>query len=142
MVRKGWVSILRSALIGCTVSWLTFVLSSAYGDEVALGLNGLEWGRLSKLPAGGREEKMLIVRGIFDGLWMSGSLEKGYYCTTRSYVNQVKALDQFYTDVRNYNIPVVNALQVVCYEHKGKSEAMIEDLLRFMRRHYGARMAK
>ena len=35
----------------------------------------------------------------------------------------MKALDNFYTDYRNYNIPVVNALQVVCYELKGESEA-------------------
>ena len=67
---------------------------------------------------------------------MSRALEKGYYCTKRSCGLQVKALDGFYTDYRNYNIPVVNALQVVCYEQKGESEAGIESLLRRLRQHY------
>jgi hypothetical protein len=103
-------------------------------------MTGLEWGELSKLPGGGKEEKMLLVRGIYDGLWMSGGLEKGYYCTKRPYEKQVKTLDKFYTDYQNYNIPVVNALQAVCYEQKGESEAAIADLLRFMRQHYDDRV--
>jgi hypothetical protein len=115
MVRNRIILIRRSVLISCTICAFTFLLSLAYGQGVAFGLNGLEWKTLSKLPGGATEEKILIVRGIYDGLWMSGALEKGYYCTKRSYGLQVKALDNFYTDYRNYNIPVVNALQVVCY---------------------------
>ena len=136
MVRNRICFIRRSVLMGCTIYAFTCLLSLAYGQGVSFGLNGLEWGTLSKLPAGGKQEKMLIVRGIYDGLWMSKALEKGYYCTKRSYGQQVKALDNFYTDYRNYNIPLINALQVVCYELKGESEAGIESLLRRLRQHY------
>jgi hypothetical protein len=129
-------------LIGCTIFPFSCLLSLAYGQGVNAGLNGEEWGILSKLPGGGKEEKILMVRGIYDGLWMSRALEKGYYCTNRSYEQQVKALDNFYTDHRNYNIPVVNALQVICYELKGKSETGIENLLRFLRQHYDDRVEK
>ena len=137
MVRSSIILIRRSVLIGCTIYVFSCLLSLAYGQGVGFGLNGLEWGTLSKLPGGGTEEKILIVRGIYDGLWMSGALEKGYYCTKRSCGLQVKALDGFYADYRNYNIPVVNALQVVCYEVKGESQAEIESILRHLREHYG-----
>ena len=136
MVQSRIVLIRRSVLVGCTIYVFSCLLSLAYGQEVRFGLNGLEWRTLSKLAGGGTEEKILIVRGIYDGLWMSRALEKGYYCTKRSYGQQVKALDNFYTDYRNYNIPVVNALQVVCYELKGESESGIESLLRRLRQHY------
>jgi hypothetical protein len=136
MVRNRIILIRRSVLISCTICTFTFLLSLAYGQGVAFGLNGLEWRTLSKLPGGGTEEKILVVRGIYDGLWMSRGLEKGYYCTKRSYERQVEALDKFYTDYQNYKIPVVNALQVVCYELKGESEAGIASLLRHLRQHY------
>ncbi len=139
MVRSRNLFIRCPVLIGCTIYVFSCLLSLAYGQEVRLGMTGLEWGKLSKLPGGGKEERILIVRGIYDGLWMSGGLEKGYYCTKISYEKQVKALDKFYTDYQNYNIPVVNALQAVCYEQRGRSEAAIEDLLRFMRQHYDDR---
>ncbi len=142
MVRSRIILIRWSVLIGCTICAFTFLLSLAYGQGVAFGLNGLEWRTLSKLPGGGTEEKILVVRGIYDGLWMSGALEKGYYCTKRSYEQQVEALDKFYTDYQNYKIPVVNALQAVCYEEKGRSEAAIEDLLQFMRQHYDDRVQR
>jgi hypothetical protein len=142
MVRSRIILIRCSVLIGCTIYVFSWFLSLAYGQEVRFGLNGLEWRTLSKLPGGGKEEKILLIRGIYDGLWMSRGLEKGYYCTKSSYEQQVEALDKFYTDHQNYKIPVVNALQVVCYEEKGKSEAAIEDLLQFMRQHYDDRVQK
>ena len=126
-------------LIGCTIQILSCPLPLAKGQEAGFGMNGREWARLSTLPSGGREAKMCTVRGIYDGLWMSRGLEKGHYCTQETYEHQVKALDDFYTDGRNHKIPVVNALQVVCYEIKGEPEAGIENLLEFLRKHYHGR---
>jgi len=139
MVRSRNILIRLSVLIGCTICVFSCLLSLAYGQGVRFGMNGLEWGELSRLPGGGKERKILVVRGIYDGLWMSRGLENGYYCTQRSCERQVKALNNFYRDDRNYNIPVVNALQVICYELKGRSEAGIEELLEFMRQHYDGR---
>ena len=101
----------------------TGLRKSAYaGDEVRFGMDGRIWAMLSELPNDGKVEKLLIIRGIYDGLMFGRSPFIHEYYTKTSFEHLITAVDQFYNDYRNQKIPVVLALRIISMELRGVSK--------------------
>jgi|GEM_PF-6582896 len=103
-------------------------------ETIKFGLDGRSWLGLNDLPDEGKLEKLLLVRGIYDGLMFGQSVILDFYYTKTSYEHLMRALDQFYGDYRNEKILVVYALRVISMELKGASKGEVELELSKLRR--------
>lgn len=103
-------------------------------DEMRFGLDGRSWLGLNDLPDEGKLEKLLLVRGIYDGLMFGQSVILSHYYTKTSYEHLIRALDQFYSDYRNEKILVVYALKVISMELTGASKEEVDLELGKLRR--------
>jgi hypothetical protein len=104
--------------------------------EVEYGVDGTAWKQLG--DAGGAQ-KLILVRGIYDGLMYGGSPQMRDYYTKTSFENLVSALDRFFADPLNEKIFVVWGLQYVSSQMKGASEAALYLQLYHLRRSAGNR---
>ncbi len=97
--------------------------------------NGELWKDLSADPdqERGKLAKLMYVRGIYDGIAFSGEkdVKKMFYieCEGKNfYGNLVEALDDFYSDYRNINVTVTQALVIISAELRGAKKENIEAL--------------
>ena len=116
---------------GSTIGGHAETRAVSQDDEIKYVLDGSAWSKLS--DAGSCFEKLILVRGIYDGLMIGHSPVMKDYSTKTSYDHLIKALDQFYGDYRNEKIPVVSALRVISMELRGASKDDVDLELRRLR---------
>ena len=101
--------------------------------------SGANWREFTKIDETmGELVKQSYLKGLYEGLQVGtvftseDGLKKEYYLdTTREHL--VRALDQFYQDYRNEQVPAVFALRVISMELKGEPKEEIDAELRRMR---------
>ena len=108
-------------------------------DEEA-SLDGTAWRSITEIDQEKAElAKQHYLKGLYEGLQMGFAFtsEEGFkqvYYLDTSKEHLVTALDQFYQDYRNEQIPAVLALQVIAMELRGDPKEEIDSELRRMRR--------
>ncbi len=108
-------------------------------DEEA-SLDGTAWRSITEIGQERAEiAKQYYLKGLLEGLQMGlaftseeGLKQVYYFDTSREHL--VTALDQFYQDYRNEQIPAIQALQIIAMELRGDTEEEIDSELRRMRR--------
>ena len=117
-----------------TFTILCFFLCPIYAKNT-FEQNGELWKDLSADPdqERGKLAKLMYVRGIYDGIAFSGEkdLKKMFYIEgegKKFYGNLIEALDEFYSDYRNINISVIQALVIISAELRGAKKEKIEEL--------------
>ena len=124
------------------ISILIFFAGSLYGQDKFLRTGeywkeiGNVWGDNKVIE---REIKLAYVVGLYEGhVFRMGTKEQeytlpdhkmGYVCC--------EALDQFYSDDRNVNIPVVFALTIIDMELRGEKKETIEKNIRELSKKFG-----
>lgn len=103
-----------------------------YADAI---FNGVDWKIMGNDPDPdiAKLYKLLFVRGAYDGIGFAGDAEmkKMFYIEGEGknfYGNLVNALDKFYSDDRNVNIIIVEALVIISCELRGAKQEVIEKL--------------
>lgn len=98
-------------------------------------ITGVDWKSMGNDPDPDRAKfyKLLFVRGVYDGIGFDGSAEvwKMFYIEGEGknfFGNLVNALDKFYSDNRNVNISIVEALVIISCELRGVKQEGIEKL--------------
>ena len=121
-----------------TIIVFLFLSSTAMADAI---LDGNFWKTLSDYPEEkcGQLCKLTFVRGVYDGMGFTAGLEmkKLFYMEGEGkdfYGNLVYALDKFYSDYKNINITVVEALIIISMELRGASQKEIEELKEYSRK--------
>ena len=102
-------------------------------------ISGTNWREFTEIDETiGDVVKQAYLKGLYEGLQVGTvfaseeGLKKEYYQdTTREHL--VRALDQFYQDYRNEQVPAVFALRVISMELKGEPKEEIDAELRRMR---------
>ena len=75
-------------------------------------------------------EKFVYVAGLMDGAMLGGMKVQGITISTKLDTEQyVKAIDEFYKDYRNINIPVAFILKVIAFELDGASDNTIKEIV-------------
>ena len=108
-------------------------------DEEA-SLDGAAWRSITE---GDQERadlaKQYYLKGLYEGLQMGftftsqeGLKQAYHFDTNREHL--ARALDQFYQDYRNQQIPAILALQVIAMELRGDPKEEIDSELRRIRR--------
>ncbi len=117
------------------VTLIMFSSQMARTEIPVWGTRGEVWKKLQGF------EKWLYIQGLLDGLVFSGNKIHGVEIQPKSNqdpqesLNHIKmAIDQFYDDYRNVQIPVPFALKVISMEMKGESRKSIEDELTKLRK--------
>ena len=77
----------------------------------------------------------MLVRGIFDGVLYGESPKMRQYLPPEraTFLQEVQALDQFYANALNQQVPVFFALHIVATELKGASRDSTDALTRYYR---------
>jgi len=80
-------------------------------------------------------EKFIYVLGLMDGAMLGGMKVQGVPISTKLDAEQyVKAIDEFYLDYKNANIPAPFVLKVISFELAGASEEEVNEIILKLRR--------
>jgi hypothetical protein len=115
--------------------------SVSYGEgrRVNLWFNGELWNspELSSKDFLAQTMKVYLIRGVYEGIYYVNPKKLcSIYTCERNYEDLVMALDKFYGDDENIKIPIVDALELVSMEIKGKDKTLIQEKLRILRDTY------
>jgi len=93
----------------------------AQAEITFYGMKAESWNKFNK------DNKLLYVQGLFDGLAVSGcKFHEVEISTDLSIYQYVNAIDKFYSDYRNSLIPALFVLKVITLEVNGASKDVIE----------------
>jgi len=101
---------------------------------ITFGVDGSTWRTLDDFNRLQPLVRLALVRGIYDGLRFGRSPMMPDYYTGTSYLHLIRALDQFYADPANEQIPVVWGLHVVSLDLTGSRVDVVDSLTRVYRR--------
>ena len=115
--------------------------ATSLAEELRLGVNGETWNSIEKND-GGDETKQAYVLGIYTG-YSSGRAKydtreerDGDLYWDTSYEILVEALDKFFSDPRNGNIPVFHALRIIAQELRGIDRMELDEIMESEREIY------
>lgn len=125
-----------------TLVILVVMTNIVYADAI---WNGVDWKGLSNDPDQNRAMvfKLLFIRGIYDGVGFANEdaeFKKAFFISeSDSYLNLIDALDKFYSNPRNINITIAEALFIVACGLRGEKQEVIEELTESGRRNASSR---
>lgn len=93
--------------------------STLTSQEPTFGVDGETWVQIDTTDFG-RLQKLILLRGVYDGLLFGRSPEINLYPPNVAWNTLIAGLDQFYSDFANRKILVVWALQVLRVQITGE----------------------
>jgi len=121
-------------LLSCLVVGTTILLPARAikAQEIRFGVDGETWIQFDTTDVG-RLKRVILLRGIYDGLLFGRSPELNSYPVNASWETIIAGLDRFYTDFANRKVPVVLALQVLQLQLRGEPSAAVDSATAYNR---------
>jgi CTP-dependent riboflavin kinase len=109
-------------------------------DSITIGITGKTWNNLGEGSITSSEKryyetlKEFLIRGIYEGVFLSTDKTlKSSYASKGDWSSLASAVDEFYEDNKNEQVPLVYALSIVGMQVNGKDPDSIENTLKGLR---------
>ena len=111
--------------------FVLLISSSAQAGITLFGMKGELWGKFNK------DDKIMYVQGLVDGLAFSGFKIHGIEISTEISIDQyISAINEIYSDYKNSLIPAPFLFRIVTLELNGLQKEKIEEELIIYRKQF------